>query len=218
MGFSHANSSDPVGSEAAGSSKCPLRAATARPGELAPPGTLWQGSPRLRALCSYSIRPSQSRCRSSVVEHSLGKGEVVSSILTGSTRNPYGNTGFYALFSDPHSATQNGTMHEHDPSSRAKSVQSVHLTFRAQSSRRHRERPDDLQEPEPTCTIRNAGRPVFIDLMFRRREPVYFVFDILIADGEDVRTLPPKERKASSAGMACRKPITWQQGDVLRGV
>ena len=26
------------------------------------------------------------RCRSSVVEHSLGKGEVVSSILTGSTR------------------------------------------------------------------------------------------------------------------------------------
>jgi hypothetical protein len=26
-----------------------------------------------------------ARCRSSVVEHSLGKGEVVSSILTGST-------------------------------------------------------------------------------------------------------------------------------------
>src|SRR5262249_50589578 len=30
--------------------------------------------------------PAAARCRSSVVEHPLGKGEVVSSILTGSTR------------------------------------------------------------------------------------------------------------------------------------
>ena len=38
---------------------------------------------RFHPLFSQSAR----RCRSSVVEHPLGKGEVVSSILTGSTRN-----------------------------------------------------------------------------------------------------------------------------------
>ena len=41
------------------------------------------------ALNSVQHRPAdtaaKARCRSSVVEHSLGKGEVVSSILTGST-------------------------------------------------------------------------------------------------------------------------------------
>jgi hypothetical protein len=35
-----------------------------------------------------------ARCRSSVVEHSLGKGEVVSSILTGSTRKALQFEGF----------------------------------------------------------------------------------------------------------------------------
>ena len=43
---------------------------------------LWQGSPGSRL-----IDAQESGCRSSVVEHSLGKGEVVSSILTGSTSN-----------------------------------------------------------------------------------------------------------------------------------
>src|SRR5260370_8856686 len=43
---------------------------------------LWQGSPGSRL-----IDARESGCRSSVVEHSLGKGEVVSSILTGSTSN-----------------------------------------------------------------------------------------------------------------------------------
>jgi hypothetical protein len=33
----------------------------------------------------YILPMRRQRCRSSVVEHSLGKGEVVSSILTGST-------------------------------------------------------------------------------------------------------------------------------------
>jgi hypothetical protein len=34
---------------------------------------------------SGRIKSRRARCRSSVVEHPLGKGEVVSSILTGST-------------------------------------------------------------------------------------------------------------------------------------
>ena len=39
------------------------------------------------ALDCYSPAPA-GRCRSSVVEHSLGKGEVESSILSGSTMGP----------------------------------------------------------------------------------------------------------------------------------
>jgi hypothetical protein len=43
---------------------------------------------RIAAFAAASLLYSHParRCRSSVVEHSLGKGEVVSSILTGSTR------------------------------------------------------------------------------------------------------------------------------------
>src|SRR5262249_39647126 len=54
------------------------------------------GSTRLRGHVPYGkdrraisclSRLLKARCRSSVVEHSLGKGEVVCSIHTGSTRN-----------------------------------------------------------------------------------------------------------------------------------
>src|SRR5262249_30613749 len=38
-----------------------------------------------------------------------------------------------------------------------------------------------------------GGRPVFNDLMFGRRAPVYVAFDVLFADGEDVRGAPLKE-------------------------
>jgi len=40
------------------------------------------------------------------------------------------------------------------------------------------------------------GRPMFNDLLFGRQKPTYIPFDILVADGEDVRGLPLKERKA----------------------
>jgi bifunctional non-homologous end joining protein LigD len=40
------------------------------------------------------------------------------------------------------------------------------------------------------------GRPMFNDLLFGRREPVYVAFDVLVVDGRDVRALPLKERKA----------------------
>ena len=51
---------------------------------LRPLPALWQGSAHYPA-CFPGSRAFAARCRSSVVEHSLGKGEVVSSILTGST-------------------------------------------------------------------------------------------------------------------------------------
>jgi bifunctional non-homologous end joining protein LigD len=40
------------------------------------------------------------------------------------------------------------------------------------------------------------GRPRFNDLLFGRREPAYVAFDVLFLDGEDVRGLPLKERRA----------------------
>ena len=64
---------------------------------LARPKALWQGSPRFycpsrqtRCGTQRSHRAAvntaaKARCRSSVVEFSLGKGEVLSSILSGST-------------------------------------------------------------------------------------------------------------------------------------
>src|SRR5262249_34528310 len=48
------------------------------------------------ALASIAIFAIARRCRSSVVEHPLGKGEVVSSILTGSTTKPFQNGAFVA--------------------------------------------------------------------------------------------------------------------------
>jgi hypothetical protein len=51
----------------------------------------------------YHVQAAFGRCRSSVVEHSLGKGEVVSSILTGSTR--ISNKSKHLDARSPHSPT-----------------------------------------------------------------------------------------------------------------
>jgi hypothetical protein len=48
------------------------------------------------------------------------------------------------------------------------------------------------------------GRSKFNDLMFGRREPVYVAFDVLFVDGEDVRALPLKDRKALPEKMVRR--------------
>jgi bifunctional non-homologous end joining protein LigD len=45
----------------------------------------------------------------------------------------------------------------------------------------------------------DTGRPLFNELLFGRRRPTYVAFDLLIADGIDLRPLPLKERKARLA-------------------
>jgi bifunctional non-homologous end joining protein LigD len=40
-----------------------------------------------------------------------------------------------------------------------------------------------------------AGRPMFNELLFGRGRPTYVAFDLLIADGVDLRPLPLRERK-----------------------
>jgi bifunctional non-homologous end joining protein LigD len=42
----------------------------------------------------------------------------------------------------------------------------------------------------------NAGRPLFNELRFDRRRPTYVAFDLLIADGFDLRSQPLRQRKA----------------------
>jgi hypothetical protein len=63
---------------------------------LAPEGSLWQEP----AACRGPLGPIlliRACCRSSVVEHSIGNGEVDSSILSGSTIHPTDKTAVFAL-------------------------------------------------------------------------------------------------------------------------
>ena len=50
----------------------------------------------------------------------------------------------------------------------------------------------------------DAGRPLFNELLFGRRRPTYVAFDLLIADGVDLRPLPLRDRKARLAQIAKR--------------
>lgn len=45
--------------------------------------------------------------------------------------------------------------------------------------------------------VDEAGRPIFRDLLFRRRQCVFIAFDILFLNGKDLRTLPLIDRKAA---------------------
>jgi bifunctional non-homologous end joining protein LigD len=53
--------------------------------------------------------------------------------------------------------------------------------------------------------VDDAGRSVFKDLLFRRRECLLFAFDLLFLNGEDLRGLPLIERKARLKKLLRRK-------------
>ena len=44
--------------------------------------------------------------------------------------------------------------------------------------------------------VDESGRPTFRDLLFRKRQCIFFAFDLLYLNGKDLRTLPLIERKA----------------------
>ena len=48
----------------------------------------------------------------------------------------------------------------------------------------------------------DAGRPLFNKLLFGDRRPTYVAFDLLFADGVDLRPLPLRERKAKLGEIA----------------
>jgi bifunctional non-homologous end joining protein LigD len=51
------------------------------------------------------------------------------------------------------------------------------------------------------AVLDDPRRPLFNELLFGRRQPTYVVFDLLIADGIDLRPLPLKQRKARLASV-----------------
>jgi bifunctional non-homologous end joining protein LigD len=53
--------------------------------------------------------------------------------------------------------------------------------------------------------VDDAGRSVFNDLLFRRRECVFFAFDLLFLNGDDLRGLPLIERKARLKRLLLRR-------------
>ena len=53
--------------------------------------------------------------------------------------------------------------------------------------------------------VDDVGRPVFRDLLFRRRQCVFIAFDLLFLNGKDLRTLPLVERKATLKKLLRRK-------------
>jgi bifunctional non-homologous end joining protein LigD len=55
--------------------------------------------------------------------------------------------------------------------------------------------------------VDDAGRPVFRDLLFRRRQCVFIAFDLLYLNGKDLRMLPLIERKAALKKLLRRKRL-----------
>jgi bifunctional non-homologous end joining protein LigD len=53
--------------------------------------------------------------------------------------------------------------------------------------------------------VDEAGRPVFRDLLFRRRQCVFIAFDLLYLNGKDLRTWPLIKRKAMLKKLLTRK-------------
>src|SRR5215468_2124424 len=53
--------------------------------------------------------------------------------------------------------------------------------------------------------VDESGRPVFRDLLFRRRQCVFITFDLLYLNGKDLRALPLIDRKAMLKKLLKRK-------------
>jgi bifunctional non-homologous end joining protein LigD len=61
-----------------------------------------------------------------------------------------------------------------------------------------------ILDGEIAC-VNDAGRPVFGDLRFRKRQCVFIAFDLLYLNGKDLRTLPLIERKSALKKLLRRK-------------
>jgi hypothetical protein len=63
----------------------------------------------------------------------------------------------------------------------------------------------------------DAGRPLFDELPLGRRRPTYVAFDLLIADGVDLRSLPLRHRKATLARLGDERRIALANGVLDEG-
>jgi ATP-dependent DNA ligase len=55
------------------------------------------------------------------------------------------------------------------------------------------------------CCLDEDGRPMFRDLLFRKRQCMFIAFDLLYLNGQDLRMLPLIERKAMLKKLIRRK-------------
>jgi bifunctional non-homologous end joining protein LigD len=58
------------------------------------------------------------------------------------------------------------------------------------------------------CSLDRRGRPQFKNLMFRRGNPCFFAFDLLMCDGKDLRTERLLDRKQELRRLLARSPAT----------
>jgi bifunctional non-homologous end joining protein LigD len=66
----------------------------------------------------------------------------------------------------------------------------------------------------------DAGKPQFYDRMFRRSDPYFYAFDLLVLDARDVRELPLVQRKRLLRRVVPRRSdrLRYLDGLVGRGV
>ena len=75
-----------------------------------------------------------------------------------------------------------------------------------------------ILDGEITCVDAN-GRPQFYELMRRRGEPIFYAFDVLWLDGEDLRTWPTQARKMVLEDVVRARPgILYARHFETRGV
>jgi ATP-dependent DNA ligase len=93
----------------------------------------------------------------------------------------------------------------------------AHCSWSVDFAQRHRMRrfeevldllPPGLVLDGELVVLDDAGRPLFNKLLFGCRRPTYVAFDLLIADGVDLRPLPLSDRKARLAQIA-RRAESW---------
>src|SRR2546426_7762797 len=59
------------------------------------------------------------------------------------------------------------------------------------------------------CSLDRRGKPLFKNLMFHRgNPPCFFAFDLLICDGEDLRTERLLDQKQELRRLLARSPMT----------
>jgi len=74
-----------------------------------------------------------------------------------------------------------------------------------------------VTDGEIAC-VDDMGRSVFNDLLSRWRECVFFVFDLLFPNGEDLRALPLIERKARLKRLLSRRRSRMLRISELNGM
>jgi ATP-dependent DNA ligase len=81
----------------------------------------------------------------------------------------------------------------------------LHLSPASQTQSRHRFANEAVLDGEIVCPDLR-GHPLFDDLLFRRREPCYFAFDLLWSAGKDHGLVELVDRKRELKSLLSRVP------------